>query len=153
MKRYDKNKPAYLNPKLSPKGRVKDLLSRMALEEKAAQMLRAHEVLQAPAVHASLMVALDFALGPSYEVVIVGNRQKRDMKDMHEALERTFIPNKVVLLRPAEVKHPKILRFAEFTKSLTSQEGRATAYVCRNYQCDLPTTSIEKMLRLLDATK
>src|SRR5262249_48217288 len=31
--------PAYKNPRLSPKKRVKDLLSRMMLEEKAAQMM------------------------------------------------------------------------------------------------------------------
>jgi beta-glucosidase len=34
-----KNQPRYLNPKLSPGSRVKDLLSRMTLEEKAAQMM------------------------------------------------------------------------------------------------------------------
>jgi len=39
VKRHDKNKPAYLNPNLSAEQRVKDLLSRMTLEEKASQML------------------------------------------------------------------------------------------------------------------
>src|SRR5262245_38548527 len=39
MSKRKKAKPRYLNPKLSPGQRVKDLLSRMTLEEKAAQMM------------------------------------------------------------------------------------------------------------------
>jgi beta-glucosidase len=39
VKRHDKNKPAYLNPELPAEQRVSDLLGRMTLEEKAAQML------------------------------------------------------------------------------------------------------------------
>jgi beta-glucosidase len=38
-RRSTQNKPAYLNPKLPAERRVKDLLSRMTLKEKAAQML------------------------------------------------------------------------------------------------------------------
>jgi beta-glucosidase len=38
VKRHDKNKPAYLNPELTVNLRVKDLISRMTLEEKVAQM-------------------------------------------------------------------------------------------------------------------
>ena len=39
MKRASKNKPVYLNPSYPVKRRVKDLISRMTLEEKVAQML------------------------------------------------------------------------------------------------------------------
>src|SRR5437868_2035975 len=39
MKTSPKTKLRYLNPTLSPKKRVKDLLSRMTLAEKAAQMM------------------------------------------------------------------------------------------------------------------
>ncbi len=38
-KRKSQPEPAYRNPKLSVERRVKDLLSRMTLEEKAAQMI------------------------------------------------------------------------------------------------------------------
>jgi len=31
-----------------------------------------------------------------------------------------------------------------------SINGRATAYVCMNYNCKLPTTDIDKMLQLLN---
>jgi hypothetical protein len=122
-------------------------------EAKAAQILQtfADVVSQAPAAHTSLMGALDFALGPSYEVVIVGKRQNQDTEALVNALKTRFIPNKVVLLRPNEEEYPEITQYAEFTRDLTSLGGKATAYVCRNYQCDLPTTRKEDMLRSLDA--
>ena len=69
---------------------------------------------------------------------------------MLTALRRRFIPNKVVLFRPAAEESPAIARLAEFTAALSSQKGKATAYVCHNYVCNLPTTDINKMLELLN---
>ena len=98
------------------------------------------------------MMALNFAKRPSYEVVVVGHPGKDDTKKLLTALNRTFIPTKVVLFRPSQVEHPEIARIAEFTRDLSIKDGKATAYVCHNYQCNLPTTSKEEMLRLLDET-
>ena len=88
-------------------------------------------------------------LGPSHEIVIVGKSQMEDTKKMLNILKTRFIPNKVVIFRPSQVKYPKISNFAKFTKHLLSREGKATAYVCHNFMCNLPTTSIEEMLSLL----
>jgi uncharacterized protein YyaL (SSP411 family) len=123
------------------------------LEAKAAQLLQtfSNSVSQAPAAYTFLMIALDFAIGPSYEVVVAGDPTKDDTNNMLNTLKRRFIPNKVVLFRPFNVEHPEIVHFAEFTKELSSKGGKATAYVCRNYECSLPTTSIDEMLQLLDA--
>jgi uncharacterized protein YyaL (SSP411 family) len=123
-------------------------------EAKAAQILQAFaaSISQAPAAHSYLMMALDFIRGPSYEVVVVGDRRNEDTNNMLNAVKRRFIPNKVVLFRPAHGEHSEIARYAEFTSGLSSIEGKATAYVCQNYACHLPTTNIDEMLRLLDST-
>ena len=134
--------------------RLARMTGKTEYEANAAQILQtfAASVSQAPAAHAYLMIALDFIRGPSYEVVVVGDRRNDDMNTMLNALTRPFIPNKVVLFRPAHGERPEITRYAEFTSELSSTEGKATAYVCRNYECSLPTTNIDEMLRLLDAT-
>jgi len=98
-------------------------------------------------------MAVDFAIGPSYEVVIVGNPQAEDTRAMLKTLRAQFIPNKVVLLRPGDQEMPEITRLAEFTKNQMSLNGKATAYVCLNYQCQLPTIDIPKMLELLGAKR
>jgi len=123
-------------------------------EEKAEKIGSAFSktIKQFPAAHTELMVALDFGVGPSYEVVIVGDSQADDTKAMIKAIRRQFVPNKVVLLRQTEKEEPDIIRIAEFTKSQLSLDGKATAYVCLTYVCKLPTTDISKMLELLNVT-
>jgi uncharacterized protein YyaL (SSP411 family) len=122
-------------------------------EEKAAKIGRAfsRSVKQSPLAHTQLMVALDFGIGHCYEVVIAGNSEADDTKAMFKALRTHFLPSKVVLLNPSEEESPKIAQLAEFTKNQSGIEGKATAYVCMNYSCKLPTTDINKMLELLNS--
>jgi uncharacterized protein YyaL (SSP411 family) len=131
--------------------RLGRMTGNVELEEKAAQIGRvfSREIQALPSAHAQLMVALDFALGPSQEVVIAGQFGSSDTQAMLRALRRPFIPNKVVLFRPSDEDRPKITRLAPFTQSQMNLDGKATAYVCQNYQCKLPTTMIEEMLKLL----
>ncbi|MDH4299225.1 MAG: thioredoxin domain-containing protein [Dehalococcoidia bacterium] len=132
--------------------RLGRMTAKSNLEEKAAKIGRAfsRSAQQLPSAHTQLMIALDFGIGPCYEVVIAGNAQAEDTKAMVGALRTRFLPNKVVLLNPEEQKPPEIAQFAEFTRSQSTTEGKATAYVCLNHHCKLPTTDIDKMLELLN---
>jgi uncharacterized protein YyaL (SSP411 family) len=131
-------------------------LSRMTanpeFEEKAIQIFQAFSniVSETPAGYTQLMVALDFALGPSFEVIIVGNSQSKDTENMLRAVRGKFIPNNVLLLLPSEVQEPEITSLAEYTQHLTPKEGKATAYVCQDYECKLPTIDIEEAISLLN---
>ena len=119
---------------------------------RAESILTAHSirVKQYPAGHTQLMSALEFALNPSYEVVIVGNHQKQDTLAMLAALREPFIPQKVVLFRTEEPDAAAdIADIAPFTRSMVTRNGLATAYVCQNFACRLPTTSIDQMLKSL----
>jgi len=121
------------------------------LEERAAQIGRAFsmQVLQSPSAYTQLMAALDFGVGPSYEVVVVGDEGADDTDALLKAIREQFVPNKVVLFRPAGVESPEISELAEFTRYHKSIKDKATAYVCVNYQCKLPTTDVGEMLKLL----
>jgi uncharacterized protein YyaL (SSP411 family) len=133
--------------------RLGRITANSGLEEKAARIGNAFSgrVKQLLSAHTQLMVALDFGIGPCYEVVIAGNAQAEDTKAMVRAIRTHFLPNKVVLLNPDERESPEIVKLAEFTKNQSSIDGRATVYVCMNYNCKLPTTDINKMLELLNA--
>jgi hypothetical protein len=98
----------------------------------------------APHAHTQHLIALDFALGPTFEVVIAGDLGSDDTGTMLSALRRPFLPNKVVMLRPSG-DSPAIASVAEYVGGFRSLDGKATAYVCQNFQCQLPTTSIAKM--------
>jgi len=121
------------------------------LEAKAAQMSRAFAgpVTASPAAHTFFLAALDFTLGPLHEVVIAGDPEAPDTQAMLQELRKRFLPGVVLLLRPISQDRPKIVTLAPFTKDLAGLNGRATAYVCANHACHLPTTDIGKMLELL----
>jgi uncharacterized protein YyaL (SSP411 family) len=109
------------------------------------------EVSKIPHSHAQLLSALDFALGPSSEIVIVGDPQKEDTAKMLQTLRSKFIPRKVVLFRSSAEETSEITHIARFTKDLKEKEGKATAFVCRGYVCKTPTTDASAMIGLLES--
>ncbi len=84
-------------------------------------------------------------------MIIVGDPQADDTREMVDAIRRRFIPNKVVMLRQIEQESAEIEHIAPFTKNLTSIDGKATAYVCLNHTCKRPTTDTRTMLELLNS--
>jgi uncharacterized protein YyaL (SSP411 family) len=124
-------------------------------DEKASKIGKAfsRNVKDSPAAHNQLMVALDFALGPSYQVVVAGNSQAEDTKNMLSAIQTKFLPNMIVFLNPIEQESPKIHDIAEFIKYMPNIEGKATAYVCINYTCKKPTTDVNEMLMQLNTNQ
>ena len=98
--------------------------------------------------HTQLLSALDFATGDTREVVLAGDRADDDLVAMATAVRQPFLPNTVLLFRP-DVPSPPIVGLAPFTETQLSLDGRATAYVCRNHACDMPTTDVEVMMERL----
>lgn len=131
--------------------RLGRITAQAELETKASEIGRAFsgQVNSRPSVYSQLMMAVDFAVGPTYEIVIAGKTGAADTAAMLKTIRSAFVPNKVVLFRPSEEAGPAITRLAEFTRYQTSRQGKATAYVCLNYSCKEPTTDAAKMLRLL----
>jgi len=123
------------------------------LEAKAARLGRAFSryVQRSPSSHTQLLVALDFVIGPSCEVVIAGNSGAEDTRAMLQALRREFLPRTAILLRPSEREWPPIVRIAPSLKDPSSIHGKAAAYLCSGGACQPPTTEIGELLKLLEA--
>jgi hypothetical protein len=96
----------------------------------------------APSTATHLLSGLSFAIGPSLEIVLAGD----EVRPMQRALFHAFIPNKVVVHRGSG-DAPPIVAIAPYTELQQSVGGKATAYVCKNYACKLPTTDVAQMLR------
>jgi hypothetical protein len=121
------------------------------LETKAIKIFNtlSDQIRRAPQAFTMMLSAFDFAVGPAFEIVIAGNLESNDTRDMLEAIRRPFIPNKVVIFRPDSVELPEIAKIAEFVGNKKTLNGKTTAYICRKYQCKAPTTEIARMMELL----
>jgi uncharacterized protein YyaL (SSP411 family) len=133
--------------------RLARMTGEAGLEEKANQLGQAlsGRVEQFPAGYTQLLCALTFAVGPSWEVILAGSRQSRDMKDMLGVLRAAFVPEKVVLLRHQgqEGQEPALESLAPFVKPYGGARGGVLAYVCSNHACKLPTKDPREVLKLL----
>ena len=122
------------------------------LERKAEMITRCfyESVVKMPSGYTQLMIAVDFALGPSYEVVITGDSDARDTKEMLRSVQKPFLPNQAVIFKPTNIVSDDIQRIAPYIENYHAIDSKATAYVCSNYQCERPTTDINTMLSLLN---
>ena len=126
-----------------------------SLENKAALIINVFSgrVGQVPNAFTQFLAAFDFVLGPANEVIIAGDIDKKDTKEMLGALRKSFVPNKIVIFHPEGSSQPEIEKIAPYIKSYQSIGGQATAYVCSNFTCQLPTSDPEKMMALLERGK
>jgi uncharacterized protein YyaL (SSP411 family) len=108
------------------------------------------QVRRAPQAFSMLLSAFDFAAGPTFEIAVVGLRGADDANAMLTELRRRFIPNKVVIFVPSGQNANYMAEFAAFTNELKMIDGKATAYICKNFSCDKPTNDLRKLIELLD---
>ncbi len=105
---------------------------------------------QSPTAYSHFLSGLIFSFGPSYEVIVVGEKSDDKTKEMLNALNSNYEPNKVVLLINNSTNKQKLNKVAPFIKDYTGIDNKPTAYICNNYVCNLPTTDINKMLEMLN---
>jgi uncharacterized protein YyaL (SSP411 family) len=131
--------------------RLSRLTGDVELDKKAQAIADAFSsvIERGPSGYTQFISGLDFAMSDGYEIVIAGDADAEDTKTMLQSLNSRFLPNAVVLLRTKE--NAKVVsKLAPYTRFHTSIGGKATAYVCRNFSCNLPTTDIKQMLRNLN---
>jgi len=123
------------------------------LEEKADILSRvfSEKMKSNPIAYTQFLVALDFAIGPSYSLVIGGNTNADHTNKMINAVYNAYVPNKVLIHRKTEQESPDIDNYANFVQFFENLDGKATAYVCINKTCKPPTHDIDKMLEFLNA--
>lgn len=129
--------------------RMGHLLHKRDYWERAEVLLRANgsDVSKAPSAYTFLLQAIDFALGPRAEIVIVGSPEDQDAKALRRAVARAFLPRAVlVAYRPGDAATEQTL---PFVKKQTQKNGKPTVYVCQNFTCGFPVTDVPKLLEQL----
>jgi uncharacterized protein YyaL (SSP411 family) len=93
------------------------------------------------------LCALDFHLGPVAEVALVWPPHG-DPQPLVSTVFHRYLPNRVVA--GAVVANGPVASDLPLLRGRSAIEGRATAYVCRNYTCELPVTDAEALARQLE---
>src|SRR5262249_14283689 len=125
------------------------LTSSDADREQAGKYLRKmrDEMLHNPFAYGHLLIAADSWLQGAPGLFLVGTRSQ--VEPFLQTLASTYAPDVSVSFRDVEWATPKLLDESFREKDLV--EGRAAAYLCRNFSCQVPVTQASDLQALLEA--
>jgi hypothetical protein len=108
---------------------------------------------QAPTAAGQMLLALEMFLGPTAEMVLLGDSTAPDLIAVLQELRRRFIPNKVVAMRPSVPGSIKPAGNALLDPLFAGKAGQSpepTLYVCENFACQAPVTGLQPIISKLD---
>jgi len=97
-----------------------------------------------PTAFGKTLNALDLALAEPQEVALIGAPEAADTQAMLRALDERYLPRTAVALSmPGGMAATELI---PLLAQRPQRDGKATAYVCRSYVCQAPTTDVEQLI-------
>lgn len=129
--------------------RLARLTGNTAYESRAEHLMTrfAGQVQSYPAGYTFFMLAVQYALGQSQEVVLVGRRHSPDVSTAVRMLNSMFLPNVVSIVRDMNGDDQLLIECAPYIADYGMTGNQATLYICQNTVCQAPTTEVESALR------
>lgn len=128
--------------------RLSHLTGDSSLRERGDAIINAFaaHIAHAPIGHSFMLTAFDYALGPSKEIVLAGERSDTLIEIFLRMLRQEFQPRTAVILLE---KQSALRAVIPFLRSFPDATGEALAYVCSNYACETPTDDEREFLRMI----
>lgn len=104
---------------------------------------------QSPGTVPQMLVALDFALQKPQQIVIAGTPHARDTRALIKIVNGDFRPHSVVLFADGKTGQAYLAKRAEAYGAMVPRDGKATAYICEDFVCELPTNDPKQVEALL----
>jgi uncharacterized protein YyaL (SSP411 family) len=133
--------------------RLGQLLGRRDYLEAAERtMVAAAPIMQrAPTAFGQMLVALDRYLGPSHELVLVGDFARDDVKDAAAAIHSRYLPRAVIAARDMKQAAGRSGNLDAIFKGKESRDGLPVLYVCQNFACQAPAVGLGAIKTQLEA--
>ena len=89
--------------------------------------------------------ALEWSLAPPEQVVVVGHPDAAETRALWAAANRPFRPFATMVPLSPGPRQERIARLLPWVASMSPRDGRAAAYVCRDFVCEAPTTDADDL--------
>ena len=104
----------------------------------------------APNGFGHLLCGLSWQLAGSTEIAIIGSPQDEETKALLAAINSRFLPHKVVALYDPVSGDTRPTERIPLLANRPQIDGKATVYVCQDFVCQRPVTTVEELVRLLE---
>ena len=148
---YDGAEPSGNSVALMNLVRLARMTNRAAFAASAERTLAAFasRLALAPVAVPQMLTACEFLLGEPREIILVGRRDSVEMRALLRELHTRFVPSRVLLMIDSTETRQALAAAIPSVASMNPVEGRASAYVCRNYTCQLPVSEPAKFAELI----
>ena len=102
-----------------------------------------------PSAYTQFLAGLEFMIGPSHEIVVVGDLGRETTRAMVHAVRRAFLPNKVLLSRRNGEPDGRVDRLAPEVKGLAQADASPAVYLCQGSVCSRALTTTSELLAAL----
>ena len=92
-----------------------------------------------------MLAALDAAITEPTQIVVTGLQNDADTANLLRVIRQSYLPNKVVLLADGGKGQKWLSEQIHAIATMQPFDGKSTAYVCRNFTCELPVTDPEAL--------
>ena len=129
--------------------KLSKMTSEASLEQKADDLMKtfAKQINRIPSAFSFILSSLDFALGPSFEIILVAKEDDEEIKKFVEKIDGQYVPNKVVIIK--YIEDDQLIKNIEILKDYKMINNQVTAYVCKDFVCKQPTNDPEIMIKEL----
>jgi len=107
-------------------------------------------LMKQPVVMPAMTAACAFFLDPPRQIILAGRKEDPAMHKLLHEVHARYIPNKVVLLADGGEGQRQLTKYNSFLQSIVMVDGKATAYVCEDFICQLPTSDPSVVSQLLE---
>ncbi len=104
---------------------------------------------QSPQALPRMLCAVRQAAENPEQVIIAGKRGAKDTRAMQAEIYRHFHPGRLVFLVDGDANQQFLVKMHPFIADMAMIDQKATAYVCRDFRCRLPVTSVRELADLL----
>jgi hypothetical protein len=120
--------------------------------ELAEKTIRAfsEDVNRTPTGYTLMLTGFMFDTQNSKEIVIVGDSRNRNTTKFLHTIRASYAPHKVLLFKDTSVSDNRLEQLANWTSTQNSINGKPTAYVCKNFACNQPTSDIQTALSFIN---
>ena len=128
--------------------RLAQMTNRKDFRDAGDRILRAFapRVGAQPVATPQMLAAYEFNLSKPKQIVLVGSD---GLPALLRELNSRFLPHKIVLRVDGEASRKALAAYLPVIDTMTEKDGKATAYVCEDYACQLPTADPKKLAELL----